>query len=249
MARLDHATMPGRSHCGGMTRDLTDGIRIAYLEDDPVLRELLAKLLREHARVEEVTTYATPKELLDEALPSDIDVALLDLALGDGRTSGVEVGIALRGMRLDLPVVILSQYSVDDVADVLPARHRFAWLFLEKSGQFDVEELVASLEATIRGASEVVVAEGKRPQLSVLGRLTPRQREIMALATTGRDARVIAERLFLAHVTVRSELSRAYRVLVPDAGPGTDLRTAAVLEYLRLTSHNTQLPPHPPSEV
>ena len=69
----------------------------------------------------------------------------------------------------------------------------------------------------------------------MLARLTPRQREVMAFAALGLDARAIAERLHLAHVSVRRELSRSYRVLVPDAEPGTDLRTSAVLEYLRLT--------------
>ena len=68
---------------------------------------------------------------------------------------------------------------------------------------------------------------------SVLQRFSPRQREIMALAATGLDARAIADQVHLTHVSVRRELSRAYKILVPAAGAGTDLRTAAVLEYLR----------------
>ena len=55
----------------------------------------------------------------------------------------------------------------------------------------------------------------------------------MALAATGLDARAIADQVHLTHVSVRRELSRAYKILVPTAGAGTDLRTAAVLEYLR----------------
>ena len=73
-----------------------------------------------------------------------------------------------------------------------------------------------------------------QPAAEVLARLTPRQREVMALAASGYDAVGIAERLHLAHVSIRRELSLAYRVLVPNPQPGTDLRTAAVLEYLRL---------------
>jgi hypothetical protein len=34
---------------------------------------------------------------------------------------------------------------------------------------------------------------------------------------------------------VRQELSKAYAVLVPEPTPGTDLRTSAVLAYLRAT--------------
>ncbi len=234
--KLDHTAREGTA------RALADSLRVVYLEDDPALRDLLATRLREHPRIEDVTTYATPKDLLDNVSPADVDVAVLDLALGEGRTSGVEVGIALRGMRSDLPIVILTQHTVDNLADVLPVRHRAAWLFVKKSGSFDVDDLIRTLDATIRGASSVpATAPTRNP--SALNQLTPRQREIMALASTGLDARAISVRLFLAHVTIRSELSRAYRVLVPHVGPGTDLRTAAVLEYLRLVATVDQAPP------
>jgi DNA-binding NarL/FixJ family response regulator len=65
-----------------------------------------------------------------------------------------------------------------------------------------------------------------------MSRLSPRQRQIMSLAATGVDANVIAERLGMRAVSVRKELSECYRVLVPDATPGTDLRTAAVLAWI-----------------
>ena len=60
-----------------------------------------------------------------------------------------------------------------------------------------------------------------------------------ALTATGIDANVIAERIGLAAVTVRKELSECYRILVPDPAPGTDLRTAAVVAWIegrRVTS-------------
>ena len=68
-----------------------------------------------------------------------------------------------------------------------------------------------------------------------LAKLSVRQQNIMALAATGVDATVIAENLNLASVTIRKELSKIYQILVPDPKPGTDLRTTAVLRYLRET--------------
>ena len=65
--------------------------------------------------------------------------------------------------------------------------------------------------------------------------LSARQREIMSLAAAGRDANAIAAELHLAPGSVRQELSKAYAVLVPEPTPGTDLRTSAVLAYLRAT--------------
>lgn len=214
----------------------TKPLRIVYLEDDPVLRELLSGLLREHPRVADVASYGDPRDVLDASATLDVDVALLDLALGETKASGVEVGIALRGAHPGLPIVVFSQHAIASVEDILPPRHRSAWSFLQKTGRFDVDELIRAIDATVEGASRIEIAQVDGVSPSALQQLTPRQREIMALASTGLDARAIADRLFLAHVTVRSELSRAYRVLVPNAVPGTDLRTAAVLEYLRIAS-------------
>jgi DNA-binding NarL/FixJ family response regulator len=58
---------------------------------------------------------------------------------------------------------------------------------------------------------------------------------VIALAATGLDATEIAKHLNLAAVSVRQELSKCYKVLIPNPKPGTDLRTAAVLKYLRDT--------------
>jgi DNA-binding NarL/FixJ family response regulator len=58
---------------------------------------------------------------------------------------------------------------------------------------------------------------------------------VISLAATGLDAPEIAKQLSLAAVTIRQELSKAYKILVPNPKPGTDLRTSAVLRYLRET--------------
>jgi DNA-binding NarL/FixJ family response regulator len=67
----------------------------------------------------------------------------------------------------------------------------------------------------------------------VLEELTPRQRAVIALASTGLSAPDIAQRLALTQDSVRKDLSKAYRVLVP-GDEGGDLRTRAVLAYLRI---------------
>ena len=65
-------------------------------------------------------------------------------------------------------------------------------------------------------------------------RLSPRQRAAMGLLTQGLNAAQIADQLGVSHEAVRQDLARAYRILVPEAGEGTDRRTQAVLEYVRL---------------
>jgi DNA-binding NarL/FixJ family response regulator len=114
-------------------------------------------------------------------------------------------------------------------------RVSMGWSYVEKRADIDSDYLVKVLKATASGLSvvEPSIDEGQAPaSVERLARLTSRQRQIMSLAATGIDANLIAERVGLASVTVRKELSECYKVLVPDAAPGTDLRTAAVVAWI-----------------
>ena len=208
-------------------------LRVLYVEDDPMLREMLATQLRADARIGSVEAFGTAREVVDGA-SGELDVALIDLSLGQGQPSGIEVGLALRATRRGLPIVIFSQYRVPSVDDAVPPREREGWSFLQKGSDVGIDELVEVLSGAVDGVEYAATSEAAMSADSVLAKLSPRQREVIALAAAGYDAVGIAERLHLAHVSVRRELSMAYRVLVPDPQPGTDLRTAAVLEYLRL---------------
>ena len=215
---------------------MPSAVGVLYVEDDPMLRELLAGQLRGDKRVREVAAFGAPREALDALDGLDVDVALLDLSLGDGVPNGVELGIAIRGSRPDLPIVIFSQYRVPRVEDAVPPRHRAGWSFVQKGAGMQSGDVVEVLAGAAEGRVRVDLSASAQPASDVLMRLTPRQREAMALAAVGYDAVGISKRLHLAHVTVRRELSLAYRVLVPNPEPSTDLRTAAVLEYLRLSA-------------
>jgi DNA-binding NarL/FixJ family response regulator len=210
-------------------------LRLLYVEDDPALRSLLAQRLEEHEAVAGVVVAADPAEAVAAVEGGGIDAALLDLALGDWQLNGFELGLALRTHAKLLPIVMFSQHPAARIEDVLPVEERHHWSYVRKHGQIDIGELVATVQRTCLGVPQFEAAGAGEASAaaSVLQRLSPRQREIMALAATGLDARAIADQVHLTHVSVRRELSRAYKILVPTAGAGTDLRTAAVLEYLR----------------
>jgi DNA-binding NarL/FixJ family response regulator len=220
---------------GSPTPVKAGALHVLYVEDDPMLRDMLATQLRAHRRIAGIEAFGSPREAIDGAgLGLVVDVALIDLALGQGQPSGIEVGLALRATRRDLPIVIFSQHRVPNIDDAVPPRERHGWSFVQKGSDVSIARLVKVLELAVAGQELVATALSARPAAEVLAQLTPRQREVMALAASGYDAVGIAERLHLAHVSVRRELSLAYRVLVPEPQPGTDLRTGAVLEYLRL---------------
>lgn len=210
--------------------------RVLYVENDPALLGVVSMLLRGHAEVElSASVTSADAALAVEALPH-IDVALLDVALGAASMTGVELGILLRERFPNMGVVLFSQHVVPDFLDTLPEDYRWGWSFLEKRSDVDIDFLVEVLRSTARGLN-VVDPNVSRARAAVgdspISRLSARQREILALAATGLDAPAIGKSLSLAAVTVRQELSRSYAVLVPDPRPGTDLRTSAVLRYLR----------------
>lgn len=218
-----------------MRRAETTDLRVLYADDDPALCALVADWLRGHDDVADVHVAADAAAALRAVDDATFDVALLDVSFGASRVNGYELGLAIRAKARTMPIVMFSQHPPARVEDVLPARERHHWSYVRKDGGLDVDALVDVIHTTMLGVVAFEGDPGAQAQdgAEVLQRLSPRQREVMALAATGLDARAIADHLHLAHVSVRRELSRAYKVLVPDAPAGTDLRTAAVLAYLR----------------
>lgn len=223
-----------------MPGSTTSGVplRVLYVEDDPALRGILTVILGSRNDLEIVATASSPSEALSAADGLSFDVALLDLALGDDDMSGIELGMALREQRADLGVVILSQHQVPAFLTRFGDEQRHGWSFILKRADLQPNYLSDVLHSTARGLNIVDPQMVKRQlgeQVSAVSRLTQRQRDIMVLAAEGIDAPTIARRLDFTHGVVRQELSRCYQVLVPDPPEGADLRTLAVLRYMRET--------------
>ena len=116
----------------------------------------------------------------------------------------------------------------------VPESSRIGWSFLPKAGDMDMDHLVAVLRTTAQGIPVGEVAPADDPSGGLLGQLTQRQRAVMALAASGLSAPQIAQRLGVSHDTARQDLSKAYRILIPEAEAGDDLRTRAILAYLKM---------------
>ncbi len=229
-----------------MTAATATHLRVLYVEDDPVLRDLFATKLAKLGIIRAVMPCANARDAMSMVSGTEVDVALLDLNLGAGQINGIDLGLALRAVLPDLPIVIFSQHAVPRVENVVPAKERHSWSFVQKHGKLDIVNFAEVIEKTVAGGVDFGPDGGREsPETTALGRLSRRQRQVMALAAAGYDAKAIAERLHMAHVSVRRELSQAYRVLVPEPGEGTDLRTVAVLEFMRLSAGNAEMTSHP----
>jgi two-component system response regulator DesR len=210
--------------------------RVIYVENDPALRGIMSSQLKSHPDIEFVQSFASSHEALAYIDYKNIDVALLDLALGPDSLNGTELGMLLRERNQHIGIVIYSQHVMPDYLHNLSEAVRWGWSYIEKRGDVDIDSLVEILVSTSKGTStsDITIREARNAQLdNPIAQLTLRQRQIMSLAANGLDANSIARELSLAAITIRQELSRAYAVLIPNPEEGTDLRTSAVLRYLR----------------
>lgn len=212
------------------------GLRVLFVENDAALLGLLASTIRSHVGVESVVTAASSDEALALNL-SQLDVALLDVGLGSHSLSGIELGLELRSRNTNIGIVLYSQLVSASFTDSLPSDSGYGWSMIQKSADLSIDYLVNVLNSTAKGLNIIdpkVRLNESLPNLGATVRaLSVKQRQIMALAASGLDAVEIANQLGFAPVTIRQDLSKIYKVLVPSPKPGTDLRTTAVLNYLR----------------
>lgn len=207
--------------------------RLLYVENDPALRGIMTRAFEASPEVDLLLSTGSAQDALRLEGLGRADAALLDLALGADEMNGIELGLALRGRNPELGVVVYSQYSLRNMTRRIPADQSMGWSFVPKSGDTEIDELISVIRATAKGMSHNLAgADIELPQ-DVLDELTARQRAVMALAATGLTAPEISARLGITHDAVRKDLSAAYRLLVPE-GEGSDMRTRAVLAYLRI---------------
>jgi DNA-binding NarL/FixJ family response regulator len=213
-------------------------LRILYVEDDPALRGILSTLLRSRGDIIIKAAVDSSAEALRIAQDQEIDVALLDVALGQDDLTGIELGMALRRLKPHIGIVLLSQHHIPSFLARVDESQRKGWSFILKRADLHPRYLSDVIHATARGLNVVdpgMVVETAASEGVALLQLSDRQLSVMALAAQGLDSPSIAAQLGLTAASVRQDLSRAYQVLVPDPPAGADLRTLAVIRYLRET--------------
>ena len=213
--------------------------RLLYVENDSALRRILGEMLSKSKDLELTGSFSNSDEALNRTLVRKADVALIDFALDQNGLNGIELGIALRNINEYIGILIYSQYSVSQMVSRVPKDMRSGWSFFDKSAEMDLEDYVNIIKLTSSGKGnweEFTTSETENTEVksSIYFQLSPRQRSIMSLSTQGKSAQDIAVQLDLSYSYVRKELSRSYAILLPDAAPSDDLKTAAVLRYMEL---------------
>ncbi|WP_406010991.1 response regulator transcription factor [Streptomyces sp. NBC_00637] len=212
-------------------------MRIVMAEDDPLLREGLALLLGAEG-LDVVAKTGTADEALDAIEEHRPDVAILDVRMPPTHTDeGIRAAVQARRRRPDLAVLVLSAYVEQSFATELLTGGvgGLGYLLKERVGR--VEEFLDALHRVASGGTAIdpeVVAQlfTRSRQDTRLERLSPRERDVLALMAEGLGNTAIAERLVVTDGAVHKHIRSIFAKLDLSPADQTDRRVAAVLHYL-----------------
>ncbi|MFF4411145.1 response regulator [Streptosporangium sp. NPDC001559] len=210
---------------------------IVLAEDGVLLREGLAGLLTRFGhRV--VASVGDAGGLVEAVRAHTPDVVVTDVRMPPGFTDeGLRAAVALRAADPRLPVLVLSQYVEQTYAsELLDSGDGTGVGYLLKDRVGDVEEFVDALHGVASGGTVVdpeVVRQLLRRRRDPLGRLSPREREVLALMAEGRSNAAIARGLVISEAAVGKHIGSILTKL--DLPPAEDdhRRVLAVVTYLR----------------
>ena len=182
-------------------------IRVLLAEDKAMVRGALAALLSREQDIEVVAEVARGDEVVEAALATQPDVALLDIEMPGG--DGLAAAQALRKALPTCHSVILTTFGRSGY--LRRAMESGAVGFLLKDAP--AAELAVALRRVMKGERVVdpdlalaALSEGTNP-------LTNREREVLSVALFGASMEEIAARLVLSEGTVRNHLSTAMQKL------------------------------------
>jgi len=182
-------------------------IRVLLAEDQAMVRGALAALLGREQDIEVVAEVARGDEVVQAALATQPDIALLDIEMPGG--DGLAAAQALRKALPACRSVILTTFGRSGY--LRRAMESGAVGFLLKDAP--AAELAVALRRVMKGERVVdpelalsALSEGNNP-------LTTREREVLSVALSGVSLEEIAARLVLSEGTVRNHLSTAIQKL------------------------------------
>jgi DNA-binding NarL/FixJ family response regulator len=212
-------------------------VRIVIGEDLFLLREGLVRLLTAHG-FEIAAAVGSAPELLRALVDKRPDLGIVDVRLPPTHTDdGLRAALAARSQVPGLPVLVLSQYVEQLYARELLADQAGGVGYLLKDRVFNDETFTTAIRSVAAGGTvldpEVVTKLMVRhSRTEPVTRLTPREREVLALMAEGRSNAAIGQRLFITEKAVSKHAAGIFAKLDLTPSEDDNRRVLAVLAYL-----------------
>jgi DNA-binding NarL/FixJ family response regulator len=212
-------------------------VRVVLGEDLTLLRDGLIRLLTAYD-MEVVAAVDNGPELLHALVTHRPDVAVVDVRLPPSFTDeGLRAAIEARARVPGLPLLVLSQHVEQLYAKELLSAGTGGLGYLLKDRVSDVRRFIEAVRTVAGGGTAMdpeVVSQllARHARDEPLGRLTSREREVLALMAEGRTNAGIATRLVVTEKAVSKHINNIFTKL--DLYPAQDdnRRVLAVLTYL-----------------
>jgi DNA-binding NarL/FixJ family response regulator len=211
-------------------------LRVILFEDSILLREGLVRLFAE-AGFETVGAHADADDVVVRTRAAAAEVAVLDVRMPPTfRDEGIRAALALREALPEVGILVLSQYVEGVYARELLGAGDGGFGYLLKDRVTSLEELSAAVRQVSRGGTVLdprVVQQLMRTGPDPLGRLTPREREVLEAMAEGRSNVSIAAGMSVGVGAVEKNVSAIFAKLGLEDSGTDHRRVLAVLAYLQ----------------
>lgn len=170
---------------------------VLIVDDDASLREALSDLFQSIGL--QTRMFASAAELMQSKLPDTPSCLVLDIRLPGGM-SGLDFQTQLVRSNINIPIIIMTGHG--DIPMSVRAMKAGAIDFLAKPFR-DQDMLDAVAQAIERDRQRRAVDAGQADLTALFETLTPREREVMTLVTSGLMNKQAAARIGLSEITVK----------------------------------------------
>jgi DNA-binding NarL/FixJ family response regulator len=210
-------------------------VRVVIAEDSVLLQAGLAKILAASG-IDVAATVGDAESLLAAVAEHQPDAVIADVRMPPTHTDeGIRAALVIRRQWPGVAVLVLSQYVEERYAADLLSANTSSVGYLLKDRVSDVADFVAALRRVAAGGTaldpEVVAQLLLRRKSDPADRLTPREREVLALMAEGRSNGDIATALVVSDSAVAKHINSIFAKLDLSASGG-DRRVLAVLHFL-----------------
>ena len=186
-----------------LPRNSQDAV-VFIIDDDVAVREAVHSLLRDVRLQAEV--FSSPTEFLASKLPDAASCLVLDIRLPG--VGGLDFQAELARANIDIPIIFMTGYA--DIPMAARAMKAGAVDFLTKP--FREQDMLDAVAIAIE--RDRIRREGDRAasgMRALFETLSPREREVMALVTSGLMNKQVAAKTGLAESTVKIHRGRVMR--------------------------------------
>ena len=212
-------------------------MRVVIAEDSVLLRAGIERLLA-GAGHQVVASVGDGDALVEVVAAHRPDLAVVDVRMPPTHTDeGLRAAIRVRSTHPGTAVLVLSQYVEERYATELLADDDRGVGYLLKGRVMDVRDFLDAVDRVGRGAVVIdpeVVQQllSRHRRADPIGRLTPREREVLELMAEGHSNASIAETLVVTGGAVEKHVRSIFSKLGLSSAETSNKRVLAVLAYL-----------------